>query len=75
MSVRDSIDRSGMSRFQIRVVAICLVINLVDGFDVLVMPFAAPGWECCSAAAWWEWRSARPWSLRWPTASAGDLSR
>ncbi|MFD2471755.1 MFS transporter [Amycolatopsis silviterrae] len=43
MSVRDSIDRSGMSRFQIRVVAICLVINLVDGFDVLVMSFAAPG--------------------------------
>ncbi|GAA3793260.1 MULTISPECIES: MFS transporter [Amycolatopsis] len=43
MSVRDSIDRSGMSRFQIRVIAICLVINLVDGFDVLVMSFAAPG--------------------------------
>ncbi|MEU0513011.1 MFS transporter [Amycolatopsis sp. NPDC006125] len=43
MSVRDSIDRSGLSRFQIRVIAICLVINLVDGFDVLVMSFAAPG--------------------------------
>ncbi|GHF19140.1 MFS transporter [Amycolatopsis deserti] len=43
MSVRDSIDRSGMSRFQIRVIVICLVINLVDGFDVLVMSFAAPG--------------------------------
>ncbi|MEV0051535.1 MFS transporter [Saccharopolyspora shandongensis] len=43
MAVRDSIDRSGMSRFQIGVVAICLVINLVDGFDVLVMSFAAPG--------------------------------
>ncbi|PXY23762.1 MFS transporter [Prauserella coralliicola] len=43
MSVRDSVDRSGMSGFQIRVVAICLVINLVDGFDILVMSFAAPG--------------------------------
>ncbi|MTD54302.1 MFS transporter [Amycolatopsis pithecellobii] len=43
MSVRDAIDRAGMSRFQVTVVVLCLVINLVEGFDVLVMSFAAPG--------------------------------
>jgi benzoate transport len=42
-SVRDAVDKARMSPFQITAVAICLLINLVDGFDVLVMAFAAPG--------------------------------
>lgn len=43
MSVREAIDSSKMSMFQIWVVAICLIINIIDGFDVLVMSFAASG--------------------------------
>ena len=31
-----------MSGFQVRAVAVCLVINMLDGYDVLVMSFAAP---------------------------------
>lgn len=43
MSVRDVIDRSPMSRFQMTVVGVCLLLNMVDGFDLLVMAFAASG--------------------------------
>jgi MFS family permease len=31
-----------MTRFQIGAVAICMVLNLIDGFDVLAVAFAAP---------------------------------
>jgi benzoate transport len=31
-----------MSRFQVTAVAICLVINMLDGFDVLAIAFTAP---------------------------------
>ena len=31
-----------MSGFQVRAVAVCLVINMLDGYDVLVMSFTAP---------------------------------
>ena len=31
-----------MSGFQMRAVAVCLVINMLDGYDVLVMSFTAP---------------------------------
>jgi benzoate transport len=31
-----------MTRFQVTAVAVCLVLNAVDGFDVLAMSFAAP---------------------------------
>ena len=31
-----------MSFFQVRAVAICLVINAIDGFDILVIAFLAP---------------------------------
>lgn len=43
MATREVIDRSPMSRFQIRVVGICLVLNMIDGYDILVMAFAASG--------------------------------
>jgi benzoate transport len=37
-----AIDEQPMSRFQVGAVAICTVLNAVDGFDVLAMSFAAP---------------------------------
>ena len=43
MSVRDVIDRSPMSALQARVVGVCVLLNMVDGFDLLVMAFAASG--------------------------------
>ncbi len=41
MTIRDTIDPSPTSRFQLRVVAICLVLNMIDGFDLLAMAFTA----------------------------------
>lgn len=43
MSIREAIDSSPLSRFQIRVIAICIIVNLIDGFDILLMAFAASG--------------------------------
>ncbi|MGX6607313.1 MFS transporter [Micromonosporaceae bacterium Da 78-11] len=43
MSIRETIDRSPISRFQAVVVLVCLVLNMIDGFDLLVMAFAASG--------------------------------
>jgi benzoate transport len=43
MTIHESVEISRMSRFQAAVVGICLVINVVEGFDVLVMAFAASG--------------------------------
>ncbi len=40
--VRAAIDEHPMSQFQIGAVAVCTVLNAVDGFDVLAMSFAAP---------------------------------
>jgi benzoate transport len=57
-TIRDAVDGARMSPFQIATVAICLLINLVDGFDVLVMAFAASG-------------VAQEWGL--PTSEVGVL--
>jgi benzoate transport len=38
---RTAIDRSPMSLFQIAVVGICLLANMTDGYDVLVMAFTS----------------------------------
>jgi benzoate transport len=43
MSVRELIDARPMSRFQILVVALCVVMNIIEGYDILVMGFAASG--------------------------------
>jgi benzoate transport len=43
MSFRDVIDRSPMTKFQIMVVGLCLFMNVIEGFDILVMSFAASG--------------------------------
>ncbi|MCB8914035.1 MFS transporter [Rhodococcus rhodochrous] len=42
MSIRDSIDDAPMSRYQVMVVGICLAIVLSEGYDLLLMAFAAP---------------------------------
>ena len=43
MDVRDRIKSAPMTRFQVRVVVICLLVNMADGFDVLVMSFTSIG--------------------------------
>ena len=40
--VRKSLDEGEMSRFQWLAVAICVMLIMLDGFDVLVMAFTAP---------------------------------
>ncbi|MCY4477292.1 MAG: MFS transporter [Gammaproteobacteria bacterium] len=41
-SVQEQIDNTPMSSFQVLAVSVCLAINMLDGYDVLVMSFAAP---------------------------------
>jgi benzoate transport len=43
MSIRESIDQAPMSKYQVMVVGICLVIVLSEGYDLLLMAFAASG--------------------------------
>ena len=43
------INEGSMSSFQVAVIAQCVVINMLDGFDVMVMPFAAS-----SVASEWQ---------------------
>ncbi|KAB0508991.1 MFS transporter [Pseudomonas moorei] len=40
-SISDQLDHKEMGRFQWAVVALCFLINMLDGFDVLVMAFTA----------------------------------
>ena len=49
-SVSEQLRHGRMSLFQIRAVAICLTIHMLDGFDILVIAFLAP-------------EIARQWSL------------
>jgi len=58
MNVAQSVRERPMTPFQITAVAICLIINMVDGFDVLAISFAAP-------------EIAREWSL--PPTELGIL--
>jgi benzoate transport len=41
LDVRHAIDDGEMSPFQVRAIALCVVLNMLDGFDVLVMAFTA----------------------------------
>ena len=45
--IREAIDKGEMSRFQAVAVALCVTLNMLDGFDVLVMSFTASA--VCSA--------------------------
>ena len=40
-NIKETIQKNKMSKYQMVVVAICLMINMLDGFDVLVMAFTA----------------------------------
>lgn len=42
MNILEQVKNSPMSRAQVRAVALCLVINLIDGFDLLVTSFVGP---------------------------------
>ncbi len=42
MDVREAIRTQPMRRMQLVAVAICLVLTMIDGFDILVMAFVAP---------------------------------
>jgi benzoate transport len=39
--LRQAIDAAPMSRLQVRAIVLCVVLNMLDGFDVLVMAFTA----------------------------------
>lgn len=41
MGLRETVDDAPMTRFQWSVIAICVLLNMIDGFDVLVMAFTA----------------------------------
>ena len=41
--LRDLIGNGPMSTFQLAAVAVCVGLNMLDGFDVLVMSFTASG--------------------------------
>ncbi|MCA7955210.1 MFS transporter [Burkholderia seminalis] len=41
-NIRNTIDESPMSVFQTMAVTACVVLNMLDGFDVLAIAFAAP---------------------------------
>lgn len=46
--IREMIDTRPMSRYQLRVVAFCCILAAAEGYDILVMSFAASG----AAAEW-----------------------
>ncbi|HVR72520.1 MAG TPA: MFS transporter [Vicinamibacteria bacterium] len=41
LDVRRAIEEGAMSRFQVLAVGLCVALNMIDGFDVLVMAFTA----------------------------------
>ena len=41
LDIRETINKEAMTRFQVAAVAICVTLNMLDGFDVLVMAFTA----------------------------------
>ena len=49
MSLTSAIEQGPMTRFQITAITLCMAINMLDGFDVLVVAFTAP-----SIAADWK---------------------
>jgi len=42
MTIAPNLERGSMSRFQVAAILICTFINMMDGFDVLVIAFTAP---------------------------------
>lgn len=42
MDVREAIHTQPMKAFQIVAIAICLIITMIDGYEILVVAFVAP---------------------------------
>lgn len=42
MDLKERIKSSPMTSFQVRAIAICFLLNMVDGYDVIIMPLSAP---------------------------------
>lgn len=42
MDLKTKIKNSPMTWFQVRAIAICFILNLVDGYDVVIMPLSSP---------------------------------
>jgi benzoate transport len=42
MNLANHIDQNPMTRYQMAAITLCMVINMLDGFDVLVVAFTAP---------------------------------
>jgi benzoate transport len=42
MNLANHIDQNPMTRYQMAAITLCMVINMIDGFDVLVVAFTAP---------------------------------
>ena len=75
---RQALREGSMTSFQVVVVVICVVLNMVDGFDVLAMSFTAPlvaengasiprRSACCCPPVLSAWGRARSSSRRSPT--------
>ncbi len=54
MDLKAAVDNGPMSRFQLLAIGICIVLNMIDGFDVLVMAFTA-----ASVSAEWALNGAQ----------------
>ena len=52
--VLSEINQNNMSRYQWFVILICICLNIIDGFDVMVMAFTAP-----SVSAEWSLSGAQ----------------
>ena len=42
MNISERIKEAPMTSFQVRAIAICFFLNILDGYDVIVMPLSAP---------------------------------
>ena len=54
MDLKQRVKESPITAFQIRAIALCFVLNLVDGYDVVVMPL----WGICSVPRFLAWQLA-----------------
>ena len=57
MDVVSQIKNGPMTRFQKLTIAVCMLIVIIDGYDIIVMALAAPNWP--DAAGFRRYGSAR----------------
>ena len=81
MELRDAIRQNPMTRFQWRVVILCIALTVVDGYEILVTSFTLPAltreWDLSLGRPAWSppsapsaWESGRCSSARSVTAAA-----